>query len=233
MTASIRNSKSSESYCPQNQDDPETVREALGRSDRDRWIEAMESEMSALSENGTWRLVDLPPGRKVLKSKWVFKVKTNADGSIGQYKARLVIKGCSQVKGVDYQDTYSPVVRYATVRYLLALAAKLDLVVHQMDAVTAFLQGDLDDEEIFMEQPEEFRDDRAPTKVCRLQKALYGLKQASRVWNRKLDTKLKQMGFKRSKHDTCVYYRVVAGKVVIIAIYVDDFLILSFVRNSR
>lgn len=187
----------------------------------------MGTEYRALIDNETWRLVDLPPGRKALKNKWVFKVKTNTDGSIERYKARLVIKGYSQVKGVDFQETYSPVVRYATVRYLLALAAKLDLIVHQMDAVTAFLQGDLDTEEIFMEQPEGFRDDRAPTKVCKLQKAVYGLKQASRVWNRKLDANLKRMGFKRSKYDTCVYHQVVEGNLIIVAIYVDDFLIIS------
>ncbi|XP_055543169.1 uncharacterized protein LOC129728739 [Wyeomyia smithii] len=130
--------------------DPETVQEALDRVDRDQWIEAMESEYNALKANETWNLEDLLKGHKPLKSKWIFKIKANPDGTIERHKARLVIKGYSQVKGVDYNETYSPVVRYATIRHLLALAAQLNLLVYQMDAVTAFLQCDLDGEEIYM-----------------------------------------------------------------------------------
>jgi len=105
-----------------------------------------------LKDNQTWELQNLPPGRKAIPCKWVYKVKTNADGSIERYKARLVIKGFSQKKGVDYDQTFSPVARNATIRTLLSAAAREKLYLMQFDVSTAFLYGDLD-KEIFMEQP--------------------------------------------------------------------------------
>lgn len=213
--------------CPQEIDEPQSFAEAMGCGDQQLWQKAMVEEFESLKSNDTWELTKLPQGRKALKCKWVYKLKTNADGSVQRYKARLVIKGFSQVKGVDYNETYSPVVRYASIRYLLGLAAQMDLRIYQMDAVTAFLQGDLTEEEIFMEQPEGFVDKKDPKKVCRLRKALYGLKQASRVWNGKLDAELKQIGLKRSSFDPCVYYKVNGDRVIIIAVYVDDFLVFS------
>jgi hypothetical protein len=170
-------------------------------------------------------LVEIPADRKPVKSKWVFKTKRDEKGNVQRYKARLVAKGCSQRKGIDYEEVYSPVVRYASIRYLIALAVKYDLKIHQMDAVTAFLQGELGDEVIFMEQPEGFQ--VAGKKVCRLNKALYGLKQSSRVWNKKLDAMLKKIGLKESKFDPCIYYKIADGKMLMIAVYVDDFLIFG------
>ena len=164
----------------------------------------MKSEFDALQENRTWDLTSLLAGRKALGSKWVYTVKTNLDGSVERFKARLVIKGFSQVKGVDYNETYAPVVRLATVRYVMSFAVKMDQKILQMDAVTAFLQRDLEEEEIYMEQPEEFVSKEAPHKVCKLNKELFGLKQASRVWNLKLDAELKRIGLKQSIYDTCV-----------------------------
>lgn len=184
-----------------------------------------------MMKNQTWVLTDLPAGRKALRYKWVYKVKTNPDESIERYKACLVIKGYSQVKGVDYEDTYSPVVRYATIRYLMSLAAGLDLQIHQMDAVTAFLQGELREEDIYMAQPEGFVNPGGPRRVCKLKKALYELKQASSVWNQKLDGELKRFGLARSKFDTCFYYRIENGKILIVAVYGDDLLIFS--NNQR
>ncbi|KXJ81160.1 hypothetical protein RP20_CCG021493 [Aedes albopictus] len=107
--------------------EPESYREAMQRDDRTSWCDAMREELEALKLNDTWELTDLPPGRRALKCKWVYRIKTNVDGTVDRYKARLVIKGFSQQKGVDYDQTYSPVVRYATIRYLLAVAAQLDL----------------------------------------------------------------------------------------------------------
>lgn len=140
----------------------------------------MKDEYEALILNGTWELCDLPEGRSAIKCKWVYKTKLDVNGDIDRYKARLVIKGYSQRKGVDYEETYAPVVRYSSLRYLFALAARLDMKVDQMDAITAFLQGELS-EEIYMEQPPCFVDGKKRSKVCRLKKALYGLKQSSRV----------------------------------------------------
>lgn len=204
-------------------DDPETVEEALSRHDGLQWKKAILDEYNSLLLNQTWDLVDLPPNRKAIPCKWVFKTKRDGDGVIVRHKARLVIKGCAQRRGIDFEETFSPVVRYNTLRYLLSLAAHFDLDIDQWDVVTAFLQGDVE-EEIFMLQPEEFADN---SKVCRLNKAIYGLKQASRQWNKKLDQALKQIGFRQSALDPCVYFQVNGVKRTYIAVYVDDSMVFS------
>lgn len=203
--------------------DPVTVAEALNRPDADAWKKAMQSEYDALIKNGTWEIVDLPENRKAINSKWVFKTKKDMAGNIIKYKARLVIKGCAQRSGIDYSETYSPVVRYNSIRFLLAMAAKYDLEIDQMDAVSAFLQGDLT-EKIYMVQPECFA---KGAKVCCLKKSLYGLKQASRVWNEKLDSALKSFGMEQSVVDPCIYFKSENGCILIVAVYVDDILIFS------
>lgn len=210
--------------------DPQTIEEALSRPDSDKWRAAMKEEYSALIENKTWDLVDYTGDEKPLKCKWVFKTKKNAHGTVVKHKARLVIKGCSQKKGIDYEETYSPVVRYTSIRYLLALAAEFDLDIDQLDAVTAFLQGDLT-EKIFMIQPEGFSQSN---KLCRLKKSLYGLKQASRVWNLKLDECLKtKCDLSQSKTDPCIYYKFTDSIIIILAVYVDDMIILSNDKEAK
>jgi len=124
----------------------------------------------------------LPAGRKAIKCKWVFKTKLDADGHIERYKARIVAKGCSQQPGIDYEEK-APVVRYTSIRLLLALGAKYNLDVDQMDVTTAFLHPDLD-EEIDMVLPDGYK---LNGEVCRLTKSIYGLKHASRAWNKKLE----------------------------------------------
>ena len=119
------------------------------------WKEAINSEIESILHNHTWELVDLPPGCKPLSSKWVFKRKRKVDGSIDNYKARLVIKGYKQTEGLDFFDTYSPVTRINSIRMVLAIVALRKLEVHQMDVKTTFLNGDLE-EEIYMEKPEGF-----------------------------------------------------------------------------
>ncbi|XP_055527642.1 uncharacterized protein LOC129720218 [Wyeomyia smithii] len=121
--------------------DPMTHQEALSRSDAECWKKAMYDEYDALMSNRTWTLTELPPDRKAIKCKWVFKTKHDANGNVDRHNAHLVIKGYSQRKGVDYTDTYSPVVRHSSLRYLFALAAKHELTIDQLDATTAFLQG--------------------------------------------------------------------------------------------
>ena len=212
-------------------DDPKSYEEVLQRADRDRWIVAMQEEMNSLSENKTWVLADLPDGRKAIRNKWVFKTKRGPSGEVQRYKARLVVKGCSQRPGVDYDEVYSPVVRYATVRYLMALSVKYNLDIDQMDAVTAFLQGELNDEEIYMLQPEGFV--KAGGRVCRLKRALYGLKQSSRVWNTQLDAALQDFGLHRSAVDPCLYWSFQGDKLLFVTIYVDDFLIFTNDLNMK
>lgn len=136
----------------------------------------------------------------------------------------MVVRGFTQRKDIDYHETFSPVVRYSSIRYLLALAVKFGLNVTQMDVETAFLHGDLD-EEIYMLQPEGFDDNLEL--VCKLEKSLYGLKQASRVWNVKLNEVLEKFGLKRSITDQCIYHMMNGKTILIVAVYVDDLVIFS------
>lgn len=200
--------------------DPSTVKEALSRDDGVRWKDAMDEEMRSLMENKTWNLVELPEGRKAIKTKWIFKTKRDEKGNILRYKARFVAKGCAQKFGQDYVETFAPVVRYSTIRLLMALAVKRGLKVDQMDAITAFLQGDLS-EVIYVEQPESFTD--GTNRVGKLNRAMYGLKQAGREWNRTLVKALKSFDLIQSKIDPCVFYN--HNLDLIVAIYVDDILI--------
>ena len=133
--------------------------------------------IDSVESNKTWELTDLPKGCRPITSKWIFNKKLRMDGSIERYKARLVIRGFDQKKGIDFFDTYSPVIKIAIIKTLIALAAIHDLVMHQMDVKTAFLNGDLE-EEIYMSQPEGCKILGQENKVCKLRKSLYSLKQA-------------------------------------------------------
>ena len=175
--------------------------------------------------------VPLPKGKNVVGSHWVFKLKHNSDGSIERYKASLVAQGRSQSEGVDYQEVFSPVVCYSTIRSLLAVANIYDWEIHQMDVKTAFLQGDLE-EEIYMRQPDGYIDNDKPNHVCKLKKSIYGLKQAACCWNSVIDSHLKSNGYKNSGADPCVYIKLVRqsnGRIdfVILAIWVEDILMFS------
>ena len=207
--------------------DPLTLEQAMRSPNADKWKEACEYELDAMRKNKTWELVDRPADRKVVKCKWVFKHKAD-----GRYRARLVAKGFTQVEGVDYQETFSPVARYESIRFLLALAAQEDWEIHSMDVKSAFLNGDLD-EEIYMEQPEGFAAPGQENKVCRLFKAIYGLKQASRTWNLKIHKTLLQLGFTRTYSDSGVYvYRRQKGdSITIIILYVDDITLMGDSKN--
>ena len=127
--------------------------------------------------NDTWELVELPSGRKPIGSKWVFKVKHTSDGKVERFKGRPVAKAYAQKYGIDYEETFSPVVRFSSIRSLLAFAVQNDMMVHQMDVVSAFLHGKLS-EEIYMEQPDGYVIAGKVNLMCRLRKSLYGLKQS-------------------------------------------------------
>ena len=135
------------------EDDPKTFEEAMASRDSIFWKEAVNDEMDSILSNNTWVLVDLPTGSKQIGCKWVFRRKYNTNGLIQTFKARLVAKGFKQREGVDYFDTYAPVIRTTSVHVLLALASIYKLIIHQMDVKTTFLNGDLD-EEVYMEQLE-------------------------------------------------------------------------------
>lgn len=210
--------------------DPQTVKEALSGPDAQHWREAMDEEYKSLKDNNTWNLTTLPSNKHAIPCKWIFKTKTNENGVIIKYKARLVINGCFQKKGIDYNEVFSPVVRLSSLRYLFATAAKYDLDIIQMDAISAFLQGDIE-EEIYMTQPPMYKEGE---QVCLLRKSLYGLKQASRQWNKKLDSALKGMGLLQSKLDPCIYHKVNGeNNMLFVAIYVDDLLIFTNNQESK
>ena len=200
---------------------PQSVQEALQGEHKEEWQQAMNSEMASLRENGVYELVDRPKGKKVVKSKWVFRVKTNEKGEIEKYKARVVAKGYSQVEGVDYDQTFSPTVRFESIRQLVALGASKGFEMHQMDVTTAFLYAPLE-EVVYMEQPEGTVKEGDEGKVMRLLKCLYGLKQSPRQWNICIDTVLQQLGFVRLKSDVGIYVKGKGEEAVYIALYVDD-----------
>ena len=194
--------------------------------DADLWQEAINDEMDSLESNKTWHLVDLPPGCKPIGCKWILKRKLKPDGTVEKYKARLVAKGFRQRENIDFFDTFSPVTRITSIRVLISIAAIHNLVVHQMDVKTAFLNGDLE-EEIYMEQPEGFVVHGQETKVCKLEKSLYGLKQAPKQWHEKFDNLMVSNGFKLNESDKCIYYKSNNNICTIICLYVDDMLIFG------
>jgi histone deacetylase 1/2 len=161
--------------------EPQSVRNAMTDS---RWLQAMQTEYKALMDNHTWSLVPLPPHRKAIGCKWIFRIKENPDGTVNKFKARLVAKGFLQTAGFDFTETFSPVIKPVTIRIILTLAVTYKWQVQQIDVNNAFLNGVLQ-EEVFMQQPAGF-EVADKSLVCKLHKSLYGLKQAPRAWYDKL-----------------------------------------------
>ena len=205
--------------------EPHTVGEVQSTPEKAHWLKAMEKEMKSLRESEVWDLVELPSGRKPVGSKWVFKVKTDEDGNVERYKARLVAQGFTQKFGADYDETFCPVVRLESIRTLIALSVQHGLQLHQVDVTTAFLNGKLE-EEVFMKQPEGFVAKGREHLVCRLKKSLYGLKQSPRCWNTALDKHLREIGFTQTESDPCIY-RASKGEPFFLGVYVDDIVMAS------
>lgn len=201
--------------------EPKSFRAASGKPE---WDQAMVEEIEALQKQGTWTLVPCPRHKNIVGSKWIYKVKKNPDGSISRYKARLVAQGFSQAKGLDYDETFSPVVRHSTVRVILALAAMNNWELRQLDVKNAFLHGDLK-EEVYMAQPQGFVDSEHPDHVCLLRKSLYGLKQAPRAWHEKFTSFLPSLGFVFSHSDPSLFIRHTSNGMVALLLYVDDIVI--------
>jgi hypothetical protein len=206
--------------------EPKTLKEALSGLDRHMWQEAIDEEMKSLRENKTWELVECPKGRNVIGCKFVFKVKKSADGSVERYKARLVAKGYTQERGIDYEETFAPVIKMQSLRALVALANERNAFLHQMDVKTAFLYGELD-EELFMEQPEGQCLPGQEKLVCKLQKSLYGLKQSPRQWYSRLSAFFEKYGLVQIEADHAVYVSKSDPRKLFVGVYVDDLLIGS------
>jgi Reverse transcriptase (RNA-dependent DNA polymerase) len=189
-----------------------------------QWQQAMQLEYLALLHNRTWKLVPPPVDQSIIGCKWIYKIKRKADGTIDRYKARLVAKGFHQEEGINYFETFSPVVRPTTIRLVLTIALTYGWSLRQLDVQNAFLHGDLQ-ETIYMEQPPGFVDPRCPNHVCLLSKSLYGLKQSLRAWFQTLSNCLTSLGFSPSHYDPSLFVLHHNSQTVIILIYVDDIII--------
>ena len=184
----------------------------------------MREEIDTLLKNETWDLVPKPASCQPISCKWVYKLKRKSDGSIDRIKARLVTRGFSQHQGLDYEETFSPVAKMATVRTLISLAAKMNWRLWQLHVKNAFLYGELN-RDIFMMQPEGFVSNDHPSYVCKLKKALYGLKQAPRAWYGKISQYFMFCGFKISNADSSLFIKNNSGAHIVNLLYVDDMII--------
>ncbi|KAL0308794.1 UNVERIFIED_CONTAM: Retrovirus-related Pol polyprotein from transposon RE2 [Sesamum radiatum] len=200
--------------------EPRTFAEA---NKHPQWRAAMDKELEALENKSTWDLTTLPAGKRAIGSRWVYKVKLHQDGSIERYKARLVAKGYTQVEGVDFFDSFSPVAKTVTVRLFIAIASAYRWPLLQLDVNNAFLHGHLD-EEVYIVPPEGY-DKAHGGLVCRLKRSLYGLKQASWQWNIELTSKLESYGFTQSPHDHCLFTLRKDSLFLALIVYVDDVLL--------
>ncbi|KAG4222827.1 hypothetical protein PC116_g28701 [Phytophthora cactorum] len=203
--------------------EPSTFQEAVNGPDQVHWRKAIRAELKSMRLRGVFRAAKLPNGQRAIGTKWVFKIKRKADGSIEKYKARLVAKGFKQKYGIDYTETFSPVVKYVTLRMVIALAKYFGWPLDQLDVVTAFLYGVMK-EVVYCVVPEgvDLDDD---FDCLELVKAIYSLKQASRVWNETFDEFVCSIGFQVSAFDPCLYVKVVDGHCVLVLVYVDDVLV--------
>jgi len=204
--------------------EPRTLKEALLSPHSKQWEKAIESEFNQLVKAGVFEWIDcLPNDKKAVGSHIVFKEKLDGHGKHIKFKAWIVAQGFSQVPGLDFTETFSSVARFTTLRIFLALTAFLNLELHQVDVVGAYLQGDLD-EEIYMKVPDGLaKKYGSGQKFWRLKKALYGLKQAGRQWKKRLHQVMTKLGFTRAIANDCLYVLWEHGKIVLmVLIYVDD-----------
>jgi transposase InsO family protein len=205
--------------------EPRTLAEAKRRPDWLWWEKAILEELATLEAAGTWVLEEAPPGANIIGSKWVFKAKKDAAGMIARFKARLVAQGFSQIGGVDYDDTYAPVARLASSRAIIAMANRLCLELHQVDIKGAYLNGELNDNEVlYMHHPPGYKPRDAGNRVLRLRKTLYGLKQSGRRWYQKLSSIFDSLGFLKCSVDQAVFHKSNKSKteITVVAVHVDD-----------
>ncbi|MGB9152505.1 MAG: reverse transcriptase domain-containing protein, partial [Alphaproteobacteria bacterium] len=197
--------------------------DVIASAESTHWKRAIDEEIESLNENDTFRYVkrsSLPADVNIMDYRWLFRVKLNSSGKVERYKARLVAKGFTQKEGIDYNETFAPVVKYKSLRIILALAYMLNYELKQMDVITAFLNAKLD-EDVYMHVPEGFNSSKGD--VLKLNKSLYGTKQAPHMWNDALNAFIVSIGFTRLASDTCVYVkRTVSGNMIVISIFVDD-----------
>ena len=211
---------------------PKDYKEAVSSQLKDRWIASMVKEITDLIKHDTWELVsidDVPSNRKIVKSRFVYTIKYNRDGTIERFKSRFVACGYSQVKDIDYSATFSATLRHTSFRLLMAIAAGRKLTLDHFDVTNAFTQSNID-AEIYVEAPPgnfTAKDSKGRPKVLKLKKALYGTKQASKLWQDTLVRHLtKNMGFKQLSYDPCLFIKHDASHgIMIVGVYVDDVIV--------
>ncbi|CAI7911525.1 unnamed protein product [Closterium sp. NIES-54] len=206
--------------------EPATVQQALGGEHKEKWREAMDRELKALEERNTWKVVPINVARNktILTGKWVFRIKTKADGTIEKFKARWVVHGFDQEHGRDFTETFAPVSRHTSLRILLAVAAMKKKKLRQINVANAFLYAPVD-AEIFVELPHGTYGE--PNQVCQLLKSLYGIKQAPRLWQQHLHARLTRIGFKQLPHDQGMYRLSKNDDYILLIVYVDDLLYIG------
>ena len=209
--------------------EPTSIKEAYKD---ESWIKAMNEELDQIEKNQTQDLVPRPKDKNGIGTKWVSKNKMNEDGQVVRNKARLVCKGYSQVEGVDYEETFAPVVKMEAIRMFLAFASHKKLKVYQMDVKPTFLNGYLE-EEVYIKKPDGFQLINKEDYICKLKKALYGLKQAPRSWYERLDSYIQLQNFKRGSVDCNLYCRIVGESMIIVEVYVDDIILESDDEKMR
>lgn len=224
---------------------------AVNGPDGSGWKDAVYQEIKSFVKNDVFDIVNKPENRTIVGCRTVLTNKYGPEGQIVKRKARIVAQGFTQKPGVDFKETFAPVARLSSFRLMIALAAHLGLRIHQLDIEAAYLNGVLE-EEIFMKQPpllnemleriiqyedkqstiykraeRLLKNSRKPSQVCKLKRALYGLKQAGRKWHETIHRALLNLGLNPTKADPCVYHAKKNGKLVLVLLYVDDFLIAS------
>ena len=188
------------------------------------WRHDMREEMLAIDRNNTWELEVPPPNCRPIGLKWIFKLKKNPQGEVIKHKARLVVKGYSEINGIDYEEVFAPVVRFETIQVLIALAALQGWKIHHLDVESAFLNGEIN-EVIHVKQPKGFLVKGKEGYVLRLKKALYGLKQAPRAWYFKLHSCLISLGFINSNYEQSLYLKRLDANTLIFGVYADDLIV--------
>ncbi|CAK9796582.1 Copia protein [Anthophora quadrimaculata] len=205
---------------------PNSYEEIKKNENKLKWEKAINDELDSLIINKTWTLVEKPKNRHIVDCKWIFTIKNNEHGNPSKYKARLVARGFSQEYLTDYNETFAPVVRIASFRFIIAFANQFNLLIHHMDVKTAFLNGELK-EEIYMKVPQGVMS--KSNEVCKLNKAIYGLKQAARCWFEIFEKSLVERGFRSSSVDRCIYI-LDKGNIfenIYVVLYVDDLVIAT------
>ena len=210
--------------------EPHMLTEVKCRPDWPLWEKAIEEELAMLKATRTWRLKEAPPGANIIGSKWVFKVKKDTAGNVICYKARLVMQGFSQIRGIDYDDTYALVTCLVSLHMVIVMANCLGLELHQVDIKGAYLNGVLNDDEVlYMQHPPGYKAQGTGCSVLRLQKTLYGLKQSSWCWYQKLSSIFLSLSFTQCSINQAIFYKADKDQkaLTVIVVHVDDCMITA------